>query len=295
MMHLSQPKNQEVNNIGRILVVFMLFLTAGCANRESMSVNEEDATITYAGKKSDDLTARITLYRFEDDCTGTKIGKGTRFYLEDGEYVRAHVELRKLFQKSQHSQMFHLEWIDQEGQSFYMKRENLHPEDSLTFIYSSISADTDREPGKYGIKIYHFRELIAEKSFELIPDSMEKPGAVEGITGTITLCSKVNRKTGKRLGIDTVFAVGKRNYVRAFVDLENRFVNNNLVLDFDIEWIGPDNQAVYTKDVVLKPDDPDAFLYSSISIPSGKREPGEYLFRVKLFDRLLVEKAFLLK
>ncbi|MCB0806422.1 MAG: hypothetical protein KDC05_11535, partial [Bacteroidales bacterium] len=239
-----------------------------------------------------DVFANITFYRYEDDRTGKKIGNRDLFYMEKDDYVRAHVDLGNLFLKSNKPQMFHIEWIDREGHAFYMKREDLHPEDSISYLYSSISSTPDREAGRYGLKVYHFRELIAEKYFNLIPDSLEQTGPVEGITGCITLCQNVNRKTGERTGIDSVFRMGKKRYVRAFCDLENRFFNDDLVLDFEVEWIGPDGEPVYTKDITLKPENTDTFVYSSISIPEGKRDPGEYLFRVLLFDRLLAEQKF---
>ncbi len=65
--------------------------------------------------------------------------------------------------------MFHIDWIDSTGNSLYKKRIDLSPSDSSSRIISSISlSPPKRKVGEYIVRVYLFRELIAEKKFQLV-------------------------------------------------------------------------------------------------------------------------------
>lgn len=136
-----------------------------------------------------------------------------------------------------------------------------------------------------------------------------------------TLCRKVGRKSGRRIGAGDEFKVTKKSYVRAFVDFEN--VNPDRPYTVHLVWIRPDGKEMFRKyadvrqnqlgegeyqtvinwlsaedlhkvksDTLLSPE-PDFSLATRFNISEKKtREPGLYHFRVYLDRRLLLEKAF---
>ena len=118
------------------------------------------------------------------------------------------------------------------------------------------------------------------------------PKQPEGITAKITLCKKVGKKTGKRIGTGTVFIIKEKAKIHAFFDLENRklFVDKEMM--FHIEWIGPDGKSFYRKRIDLLQDDSSSTIYSSISITPAKRQQGSYKVRFFLFRELIAEKKF---
>ncbi len=65
--------------------------------------------------------------------------------------------------------MLHIDWLDSTGNSFYKKRIDFSLTDSSSSIKSSISTSPPkRKAGNYTVRVYLFRELIAEKKFQLI-------------------------------------------------------------------------------------------------------------------------------
>jgi len=121
------------------------------------------------------------------------------------------------------------------------------------------------------------------------------PKQQEGTTAKITFCRKVGRKTGKRIGMGTVFYIKEKTKVHAFFDLENRksFADKDIM--FHIEWIGPDDKSFYGKRIDLLQDDSSSTINSSISITPGNRQQGSYNVRLFLFRELIAEKRFELR
>jgi hypothetical protein len=121
------------------------------------------------------------------------------------------------------------------------------------------------------------------------------PKQPEGVNANITLCRKVGKKTGKRIGTGTVFTIKKKAKIHAFFDLKNRksFVDKEMM--FHVEWIGPDSKSFYRKRIDLFPDDSSSTINSSISITAEKRQPGSYNVRLFLFRELIAEKRFQLR
>lgn len=275
----------------RIATVLLLF--AGCSSRTEEPVILEDSTIIYSAKKENDVEALITLCRKEDKKTGDRMGEGNAFTIMEGEDILALVEIQNRFIKGNRELMFHLDWIGPDSESFFRKQIDLLPTDSSTTISSSISISPGRrEAGKYKLRIYFFRELIAEKNFEIFPEYLTVSGDNEKIQANITLYRKTSKQTGKLIGEGNIFEISKKENVRARVELENRFVLNNRELIFFIDWYGPDGASFYSKEINLLPGDSTSVLSSSISISPGKREPGEYALRILLFDKLIAEKKF---
>jgi len=121
------------------------------------------------------------------------------------------------------------------------------------------------------------------------------PKQPDGVSANITLCRKVGRKTGKRIGVGTAFTIMDKAKVCAFFDLENRKLFMDREMMFHSEWIGPNGKSFYRKRIDLLPDDSSSTLRSSISITPEKRQAGNYIVRFFLFRELIAEKKFELR
>jgi len=121
------------------------------------------------------------------------------------------------------------------------------------------------------------------------------PKQPDGVSAIITLCRKVGRKTGKRIGEGTVFTIMEKAKVHAFFDLKNRKYFSDKEMMFHAEWIGPNGKSFYRKRIDLLPDDSTSTLKSSISITPEKRQAGNYIVRFFLFRELIAEKKFELR
>jgi len=120
------------------------------------------------------------------------------------------------------------------------------------------------------------------------------PKSGQGPTARITLCRRVSQKSGRRLGVSRVFTLGEQADVEACVDVENALALGSRELMFHLAWLGPGEDEFFTKRVDITPTDSVMTISSSISIPVGKREPGEYALKVYLFRELIAQKRFLL-
>ncbi len=138
---------------------------------------------------------------------------------------------------------------------------------------------------------------------------------------TTTLCRKVGRKSGRRIGVGNEFTMGRKSYVRAFVD----FVNVATDRDYTVHlvWIRPDGREIFRKyglvrqglaasgefrtvttwldaeDLhkvrvdTLRSAGPDFTLGTRLNTSLRKaRDPGLYRFRVYLDRALLLEDSF---
>ena len=283
------------NILNLLIIAFGLLAFSGCSSRNETPTTSEDSTIVYSPKQPGGITAKITLCRKVGKKTGKRIGAGTVFTIKKKAKVHAIIDLknRKVFADKE--MMFHAEWIGPNGKSFYRKRIDLLKDDSSSTINSSISITPGkRQRGSYKVRFFLFRELIAEKRFEL-RDYVPITGKEFDITANITLCRKVGKKTGKRIGVGTVFTIKNKAKVRAIIDLENRDDYIGTELKFKLRWIGPNGKSFYRKRIDLSPGDSSSTIKSSISITPGKRQPGNYIFRVYLYKELLAEKKFELR
>jgi len=275
------------------LITLLIPVLSGCSSRNETPTFSEDSTIVYSPKQPDGITAKITLCRKVGKKTGKRIGTGKVFNIKEKTKVHAFFDLENRKSFADKEIMFHVEWIGPDGKSFYRKRIDLLQDDSSSTINSSISiTPAKRQQGSYKVRFFLFRELIAEKKFEL-RDFVPITGREFDITANITLCRKVGKKTGKRIGEGTVFTIKKKAKVRAIIDLENRddYLDNKL--KFKVEWIEPNGKSFYKKKIDLSPGDSSSTIKSSISIK--KRQPGNYIFRVYLYNTLLSEKKFELR
>jgi phosphopantetheine adenylyltransferase len=281
-----------------LLIILLLLTLSGSSSRDATPIKSSDSTITYSPKILGDLSAKITLFKKENEETGNLIGAGTIFTIKENARVQALVNLENLKTSNNRDLMFHLKWIGPNNNSLFTKRVNLTPDNLLSSLKSSISISPDkRQPGFYKYQLYFYRELIAEKRFNLIAIGDKSvidftQAAVDSISAKITLCRKINKKTGKLIGKGTTFTIDKKAKVNAVVHLENRNAFHDSDLMFDIKWIGPGSKSFYKKHIEMSTDDSSSTIKSSISIPPERREPGLYSVQLYLFDELIAEKGF---
>ncbi|MBT3207748.1 MAG: hypothetical protein HN704_15045 [Bacteroidetes bacterium] len=279
-----------------ISLLTALFFTIGCSTRTDTPKIYADSTIVFPAKKPDDISSKITFYRKMNIKKGELAGKETVFTIAEKEKVRAFIEIENRDFYKERELMFHIDWIDSYGKSIYQKQILLTPSDTSSILKSSISISPEtRQAGKYKLRLYFFRELIAEKNFVLLPEFQIINENGERIIADISFCRKVSKKTGKRIGVDTVFFQKEKQKIRAVVDFENRFAYKNRELQFRFDWIDSMGHTFYKKQIDLQAKDSLASISSSISISSEKRQIGKYSLQLFLFNKLIAQKNFQLK
>lgn len=276
-----------------LITLALVLIMSACTSRFEEPVLNDDSSISYPSKSADDIEARITLCRKVDKKTTERIGTGSVFTLRDKANLRAFVDIENRFSYGDRELMFHFDWIGPNGKTFYLKQFVLSPNDSIATIKSSISISPEqRDVGVYKLRIYFFRELIAEKNFEILPKFQLNSVQGDELTAKITLYRKKSKKTGKLIGEGTSFKIKNKAKVRAIVRIDNRYAYGAQELAFRYDWVGPDGQSFYGKRLDLFPEDSTSVIRSSISIPPDKREPGKYSFQIYLYDNLIGQKDF---
>ena len=152
------------------LVTLCGLMGSGCATRVDSPVVTADSTIVYPARKAGDVDVTITLCRAISKKTGKPLGVRRTFELEKKKRVRALVDIQNVYGRGARPLLFHLVWIGPDERRFYDKVIEYVPNDSLTTVGTAISRAPDRrDPGRHTFQVYLFRELIAEKHFELLP------------------------------------------------------------------------------------------------------------------------------
>jgi len=274
-----------------ILIIFLMI--SGCSSRVKSPVVLEDSTLVYLPIDSNDILAKITLFRKRSQRNNKLLNKGTVFSLKKNRKVRALINLRNLKLQHESDAVFHIDWVYDNGSSFHKKQVTLSLPDTSSVIESYISISPEiRNPGDYTIKVYYFRELIAEKNFHLLPEVIEPKLVGDEITAQITLYRKKSKKTGKLIGKGTSFKIKKKRNIRAIIDIHNRFGYGNRELKFKIKWLNEQGEVFYRKRVNLPSTDSTSTIKSSISITPGKHIPGNYTIQVYLFNKKIGEQKF---
>ena len=291
------------------LKIFLFFITAfipvililfysGCSTRNQPPVISADSTIVYLPKNPDDISADITFCSRISKKTGEPVGEGTIFSIKGNAKVFALINLKNLENYPDKDLMFHIDWTDPEGNSFYKKRIDLLTNDSSSAITSSISISPDkRQAGNYTLRFYLFRELIAEKKFLLTNEQVDNDLSdnkiiAENISARITFYRKINSKTGKLIDAGKIFTIQDKGSVFASINLTNRDSSINQPLTFVADWVGPDDSSFYRKKINVTPNSSSFTISSSISISPKKRLPGNYKLKIYLEDNLIAEDSF---
>ena len=169
------------------------------------------------------------------------------------------------------------------------------------------------------MRIYLFRELIAEKHFHLEKfvkkskqikkeekpkkkfKSQKKDGnkkiikpkvTKEILNASIVLCRKISKKTGKPIGAGNKFTIKEKAKVKAIVTFEKPGIKPNEQMKFYFNWIGPDGKIFYKKRIVYTSSNPSFTLSNSISNTPEKRKPGSYTMQVVFKKKIIAEQKF---
>jgi len=302
------------------LTTIQILFTSGCSSREERPLALDDSTIVYPSKYDSGIQPKITLSNKISKKTGKPIKPATIFQLQEEAKLYASIDLENQAMVNERDLMFHIDWIDSAGNSFYKKRIDFSPDDSSSRITSSISVSPQkRQTGNYSARLYLFRELIAEKKFQLVKsmtdsatiekksksksnvDSVKnvnkkkiiKPKVkTESIKASIILCRKVSKKTGNPIGAATIFTLKDSAKVKAVVSIEHQDIKTNEQMKFHFDWIGPDGKSFYKKRIVYTTSNPFFTVSNSISISPEKRKPGTYTLRVSFRKKIIAEQKF---
>lgn len=303
-----------------LCIIIIILIFSSCATRENNPTVLKDKTIVYPSKSDNDINPKISLSTTISKKTGKPIKPGIKFNLQDDKKLYATVSFKNQLTESQKNLMFHIDWINSEGKSFYLKRIDITPTDSASQITSSVSISPQkRKAGNYTVRVYLFRELIAEKKFQLVEtstesaeinlntESLENPVTdkqvkpVEAttpevksrdISAKIILCRKVSKKTGKPIGAGTTFTIREKEKVKALVNVEYGQIKTNEQLIFYFDWIGRKGKSIIKKRLVYTTSNPSFTISHSISIAPQKRKPGNYKVMVYLENKLIAEQKF---
>ena len=190
------------------------------------SAEGENSTTIYPSKSANGIEASITFCEKIKNETREPANEGIVFTLDNDSKVYSIVNLKNRELNNDKDLMFHIDWLDSKGNSFFKKRIDLSNDDSSSTLMSLINISPDkRESGKYSLRVYLFRELIAEKNFKLINAFLEPPAVVnneliENIIANITFCKGISKKTKKLFGVGNKFEIKKKVKVLAIIKLE---------------------------------------------------------------------------
>lgn len=276
-VNISPEKRRPGNYEIRIYCFRELMAVKKFVLREKTAVlNELITTVSLSGKKDNPAGETNSVF-FSDE-------KGS---------VNASVEMKNVTGKFDQELAFDLAWTGPDEKSFYKKSVVIKPGDTSILANSSISTSPEkRQPGKYVFRVMLFDTAIVAKAFEIQPKPVVVPKKEKLLATKITFCRKIDKETGLPLDEESVFNLGDNENVRAVVEFERDARFSNKTLNFRLEWIDPDGKSFYKKKSDLSPNDPATNISSSISASPDKRQPGKYLLRVYLNDKLVAEKSF---
>ncbi len=276
-----------------LLFILIALITNGCSTRIENPVITSSSTITFVPKNNLDVNAEILLSTRVNPKSGNPLLPNIIFPIKEDEYLRAFVYLENRFALGNRPLMFHLDWVNPNGTSIFCKQFSIEPYDSTTTLNSTIAlSPQNRIPGEYRLRVYLFRELIAEKLFTLQSLDEYNPDENSDLSAIIHFGSRADRKTGKILSPDSIFTISKKSWIHSYVELTNRFAYGNEDLDFRVEWIDPDGKAFFARTINLLASDSSSYLKSSVSFSPETRKEGTYCLQIKLFRQIIAEKKF---
>lgn len=309
----------DKQRIKRKILIFLLIALAQlvlsvCSDRIENPIEGETSTLIYPSKSANGIEATIKFCERINKQTNKTVKENTIFTLKKNAKVYTLVDLINKNYYEYTKLMFHIDWLDSSGNSFYKKRIDLSPSDSISRITSSISiTQKKRKVGNYIVRVYLFRELIAEKHFQLV-DSFKKSITLKKRTksekkievkksvkpkittqileANIILCRKISKKTGRPIGSGTIFTIKDRAKIKAIVNVEKSEIITNEQMTFNFKWIGPDGKIFYKKRVVYTSSNRSFTISSSISTIPEKRVPGTYTLQVTSRKIIIAEQKF---
>lgn len=265
----------------------LIIILNSCSTRQPNPAITTDFTLKYLPKDTTQISANILLCRNYSAKNEEIQFPGIAFPTNANEKVYAIIEIEN-YKPIQDSQLFHIQWIDNEQNKLYTKQITQIPGDSVHNLFSAINTD-NRTPGKYKIQIYHFRELIAEKYFHIIPHQQYIDSLLKELNPRVALS---NNKYSSNKNNDSVFHIGAKNRIYSTITFKN--IPNIITSDANltIEWCTSDGNCFYKKTFQPKSSDSIYTLTSSISTTSKNRTEGKYCVNYYLGDFLLSQQSF---
>jgi len=284
-----------IRHITYLFLLSIILILSGCANRIETPELTENSSLVYSLKSGNKVVNDISFCRKIDKNTSELIGEGNEFIIMEEGRVQAIVSLSDYILEKEKRSMFHFDWISVSGYTTYLRRMDFTPGDSLDYLRSSISITPEvRTPGIYKLRIYYFRELIAEKEFELFAEFDPSIHNLQSLAENFVVCKKT-KKGGEPIGVNSEFNQSNKGSLRASFKLEDDLFANYKEQLYRIDWYKKDDTvAFYRKHIDVFAQDSLQYISSSLSISPDKREPGELFVVVNLFGKPIAKKEFIL-
>jgi hypothetical protein len=283
----------------RVKILFPIFLVQflfhNCSDRSETPRIYNDSTIVYPSKSEYGIDATITFCEKISKKTGKLLKAGTVFSIKENEKVTAVIKLINRDYHRDQELMFHVDWLDSNYNSLFKKRINLYKNDSTAMLTSALGISPDKRlPGKYSLRFYLFRELIAEKQFKLVKQAIDSSGlkqeeAIDNLSAEITLCRGISKETGEPIGAGNSFTMKKKSKIVAIIKLKeiNSTERPPVLL---AEWMDPDGKIFFKKKIEISPGS--SFYTSSVSTSPDKRKPGSHSLKIYYSGKLIAGKKF---
>jgi len=285
-----------IQQIKYLPALILVLIVTGCASRNNVPELTENAATGYSLKNGNKVVDDILFCRKVDRESGELIGKGEKFTIMDEVRIQAIVSLSDYILENEKLSMFHFDWISASGYTTYLRRVDYTPGDSLDYLRSSISISPEtRTPGICKLRVYYFRELIAEKNFELLPEFDPSTYNLESLSENLLTCKKISKKSGDPIGVNHKFNQSAKASIRAAYKLDNSISLSKKENLYRFDWYKKgDTVAFYRKHVDVVESDSLKYISSSLSIATDKREPGEYFVVMNLFGKPIAQKEITL-
>ncbi len=288
----------DITAIRILAAALCVLLITDCSSRLDPVVSNEDGSVSYSPVDSSGINAKVLLYKGIDDA-GRPLATNI-FTIGEKSKVYALIKIVNRELHPGRDIMLHVDWIDPDGNSFFMKREQIQAADTLSEIHSVISIPAERRnTGEYKFRVYLFRELIAEKNFKLVNYNADSAAVFSvnfpyPLSAVITLGSIGVRDNSMPKDTGNVFEIKNKAKVYAGITLFNKEFYKGKEFKGEIAWCGEDGNSFYRRKFSISPFDTSAELSSAITANSKSREAGTYKLRVYLYNKLIGEKTFTL-
>lgn len=276
------------------IIIITLILTFGCSTRQTTPVISENNTICYPATNASQPSVNIILADEFLKSTKQPYFIGQRFPIADNEMVHMIANVDFIKKEKSRSHLFHIEWLNQDGTHLFTKEINYKLNDTTAILYSGINSG-NRTAGKYKVRIYYFRVLIAEKDFFLVPEKDYTDSLIEHFGASIIFGERFNKKNNELINVDTCFYEGAKKWVNALVRFKNEPKFEGVQIKYKMEWIDPNDSIIYSKKIVKNENEELHTLRSAISVGHKMRLPGNYTVRVYLFEKCIVKNNFILR
>jgi hypothetical protein len=285
-----------LKSLNGISIILLTLLLSNCSTRNEIPLlNRETGTISYTPKDKNGINAEIILYKGIDKATELPL-VANAFTTGENAKVHAQLILNNCKFHQDEDLMFHIDWMDPEGNSIFQKRIDI-PRDSIPDIKSTISIQPGkRDTGDYKFMVYLFRELIAEKSFSLVSYNVDSAYVFprdnsKRISSDISLENN-SKKENHREEAGNIFMIKNKARLSANVKLLNSNLYKGKEIKGDIYWCSANDSSFYRKKIDFSPYDTISDVKSTISINNESRQPGKYKIKVYLYGSLIGEKPF---